>query len=502
MLSVLLLQLVRRIALPYPTVLAAAGVAIALLPGTPTIAIEPATSLMVFVAPALLDAAYDFPLDTARRFWWPLLILAVAGVLLTAAAVAVLGHLAAGLPMAAAVALGAIVAPPDAAAATAVLRRVSIPRNSEAVLKGESLFNDATALLLFGGALAVQEHGGLGAGEAVRLVLAVPGGVLFGIVCARLWVVLSRRLSGTLGGVLMQFVGTMLVWDAAQRLQLSAVLALVAYAMTLARGPTQNSQPHVRVHSYAVWATVVFVLNVLAFLLMGMQARGILDRFPPARLHGALWFAGAVVGCVIAVRVLVAQGSVQLRNRLRRRAGLPIAATAAQGMLVGWCGMRGLVTLAAAFALPADFPERDLITLSAFAVVLATLVIQGATLVPLVRLLGIGRDLDPDAELGAARASLAEAVLERLDGETGEEATQIGHPYRLARDRHLGVIDDEPARRLRSLGQEAIGVARQRLEQLRAEHAIGADSYDTLLSELDWRELSLLPDAERRIEEA
>ena len=147
--AIALLQVSRRLSLPYPAMLALAGVVVALIPGTPTIQLDPQLALALFIAPALVDAAFDFPLGAAIRLWAPLLALAVVAVLVSTGVVAVIGVWFAGLPIAAAVALGAIVSPPDAAAATATLRSVSVPRSTDAVLKGESLFNDATALLLF-----------------------------------------------------------------------------------------------------------------------------------------------------------------------------------------------------------------------------------------------------------------------------------------------------------------------------------------------------------------
>ena len=184
--AIALLQVARRLSLPYPAMLAGAGVIVALIPGGPSIPIEPSTYLVLFITPALVDAAYDFPPGATRRFFGPLIAFAVVAVILTTAVVAWMSSLFLGLPLAAGVALGAIVSPPDAAAATAVLRNFSLPRNVDAVLKGESLFNDATALLLFGGALILLSSGGLRLGVGLRLGFAVPGGVLLGIACAYL----------------------------------------------------------------------------------------------------------------------------------------------------------------------------------------------------------------------------------------------------------------------------------------------------------------------------
>ena len=276
--------------------LAAAGVGLALIPGVPQIALEPETALALFIAPALVDAAFDFPAGAARSLWQPLFALAVFAVVLSAVAVAGLGVALAGLPLYAALALGAIVAPPDAAAATAVLGGVNMPTRVVAVLKGESLLNDASALLIFAAATSVHHHGGGDAAFALRVAIAVPGGVLLGI----LFALFFRRfvvpfVAGTLGGNLLEFVGTFGVWIIAERLELSAVLCLVAFAMTIARGAGLTTRARSRIHSFAVWDTAVFLLNVLAFLLMGLQARSIVGGMSPERLREAALFALAVI---------------------------------------------------------------------------------------------------------------------------------------------------------------------------------------------------------------
>ncbi|MCQ8239708.1 cation:proton antiporter [Rhizosaccharibacter radicis] len=493
-----LLQLSRRLLIPYPAMLAAAGMLVALVPGAPAITIEPGTALALFVAPALLDAAFDFPVNIARRFWQPLVVLAGVAVLCTTACVAFLGWWVAGLPVAAAMVLGAIVAPPDAVAATAVTGTVSIPKNTLFVIKGESLFNDAVALLLFGAALAVQEHGGLDAMVTGRLLAAAPAAVLLGILLARLARLTTPLVSGTLGGNVLQFVSTCLVWVIADRLGVSAVLCVVAYAMTLARTQGGASSPRMRVHSYAVWATVVFLLNVLAFLLMGMQARTIVARMQTIGLDDAARFAGLVVGAVVVVRFVVVMISNRLAARFPVYRGNAEPPTLRQGVLVGWCGMRGLVTLATAFALPADFPKRDLVTLTAFAVVMATLVIQGLTLRPLIRLLRLDRNEEMARELAMARFKLNKAGMMHLDGHDGPEAALLRAGYAM-RLEETG--SDGAEERHRALGLSAIAVERAKLEMMRVRHELDAPTYDTLVEELDWRELSLLPEAERRIEE-
>ncbi|MEG3176399.1 cation:proton antiporter [Sphingomonas sp. RB3P16] len=487
------LQVSRRLRLPYPAMLALGGVVVAFIPGAPTIAIDPGTALALFIAPVLLDAAFDFPLGAAQKLWRPLAILAVGAILVTTAAVTWIGVAFVGLPLAAAVALGAIVAPPDAAAATAVLGTVSLPKRTIAVLKGESLFNDATALLLFGAALAVQASGGFGTGVALQLALAAPGGLVFGIAAALVTRWLGRFVAETLGGNILQFVNAFAVWIIAERLHLSPVLAVVGCAMTLARSGDGGS-PRMRVHSFAAWATVVFLLNVLAFLLMGMQARLIVGRMTTVHLWDSLAVAGWVIVAVIVSRIALVMTWNLLAARFAPVRGDLAPPSVGQGVFVAWCGMRGLLTLATAFALPATFPQRDTVVLTAFAVVLATLILQGMTLRPLIHWLGLDRIDDPEQEVAEARDELAQAATAALAQIDGEEAAHIRYAY---------ALQDSPAgARYRDAGLAAVAAERAELEALRDAHRLSDESYYRLQEEIDWRELALLPEGERRIEES
>lgn len=497
--AIVLLQVARRLALPYPSMLALAGIGVALLPGAPHFPIDPRTALPLFIAPALMDAAFDFPLTTAKRFWVPLVTFAVGGVVITALLVAWAGWAFAGLPFAAALVLGAIVAPPDAAAATAILSSMSIPRSTDAILRGESLFNDAAALLLFGAALGAQTAGGLTAAQLGGIALAAPGGVLFGVLVGWLNAPLSRRITGALDSNLYQFVNTFLVWIVAEHLHLSPVLAVVAMAMTVASRRSAPTSPRLRVQSYAVWGAVVFVLNVLAFLLMGLQARRIVGGMSGAHLREALAFAALVIGIVVVTRLVVAL----LFNRgvawYRRLRGREQPASWRQALLGGWCGMRGLVTLATAFILPADFPRRDIVVLAAFAVVIATLVLQGLTLAPVIRLLRLDQRATSAQELQSVRRGLAQAALQRLADEQGDECQRLLALYRIESD-----ALDEPARgdafaRHCELSLAALAAQRDTLERCRLEFQLSDDDYNFLLEQLDWRELTVLPPETTRI---
>jgi NhaP-type Na+/H+ or K+/H+ antiporter len=257
---------------------------------------------------------------------------------------------------------------------------------------------------------------------ALHFTLAAPGRVILGIVAAPVSRPLSAFVSGTLGGNLLQFVQTFLLWIIAEYLGLSAVLMIVTFAMTLASNTEARSLARMRVQSYAVWSAVVFVLNVLALMLMGMQVRTIAGEMALDHLGEALLILLVVVVIVIVTRLIICVGFNRVYAFAARRRGLPQAASIRQGGLSGWCGMRGLVTLATTFALPADFPQRDMVVLAAFSVVLATLVVQGLTLSPVIRLLGLDRRAQGAGELRTIRHQIVAAGLASVEGRGGPEA--------------------------------------------------------------------------------
>jgi CPA1 family monovalent cation:H+ antiporter len=496
--AVVLSALARRLNVPYPTFLALGGMALAFVPSGPRWMLEPDLALALFVAPVLLDAAFDTSLRDLRNNWLPVSTLVLVAVGLTTASVAVLARwLVPDMPWAAAVALGAIVAPPDAAAATAILRQVNLPYRLLKILEGESLLNDASALLIYRVAVGVAvAHHFTWTAFAPSLGLALVGSLLAGYLCARLWQPLTQRITEAPSAIIVQFAGAFTIWIVAEHLGLSGILTIVVYAITLARTSPEQMPAQLRVPTYAVWETAVFVLNVLAFVLIGLQLRPIWERLDdPVRWKYCL-VAAAVLGIVILTRIVwVMFYGVVLRFVIARglfRTKPPMTApTVRGGIVVSWCGMRGIVTLAAAFALPENFPYRDLMLLTAFTVVLGSLVIQGLTLRPLIMALRL-KDEDPvRSEVAHGRAVAYRAALEEIDGDPSEEAELLRLEYRallLRAGEDGGVASGElPADPLR---RRAIRAARQSILNLRESEAIGDDAFHRLEEELDWAEMS------------
>ncbi|MEP7243563.1 MAG: sodium:proton antiporter [Gammaproteobacteria bacterium] len=494
----LLTLLADRFAVPYPALLALAGAGIALIPGTPQITLDPELALALFVAPVLLDAAFDASPRDLRHNFISVTVLAIVVVGLTIAAVAIVARsLVPTMPWAAALALGAIVAPPDASAATTVLRKLRPPHRLMVILEGESLFNDASALLAYRIAVAAAMTGAFSGWTLLpMLLLTCGGGVVAGILIARTFMWITARITDLTVSIVLQFIGTFAVWIFAERIGVSAIITVVSFAMTLARVAGGRVGGRERISSYAVWEVVVFVLNVLAFVLIGLQLRGIAGR-----IHGAEWqtyllCGGAVCLAVILVRIAwVMPYTALMRWKIRRfgtRSNRPmILPTVGSGILVSWCGMRGIVTLAAALALPdgggeGAFPHRDLIVFCAFCVVLVTLVLQGMTLGPLLRWLGLRDDGSVERELNLARVESARAALKSLENQLPEDAAELlrrEYKARIRPETH------EPAD-LAALQRRAVRAQREALMDMRAREVIGDDAFHAAEAEIDLLDLT------------
>jgi len=493
-----LAAIARRISTPYPALVAVAGAGLALVPRVPTVMLDPELALALFVAPVLLDAAFDASPRDLRANWRPVTSLALGAVALTIAVVALVARaLVPDMPWAAAIALGAIVAPPDAAAATTVLKQLRPPHRLLVILEGESLFNDASALLVYRVAVGAAVTGFVSGWRVVPLVLFVTiGSVILGLVLARVMMASTAHINDVATAVIVQFCGTFAVWMLAERLHLSGILTMVVFAMAVSRRAAEVIPARMRLPSYAVWEVAVFVLNVLAFILVGLQLRQIVTRLERAARIEYAWVAAAV--CAAAI--------------LARLAWVMIAATKGAGlsaraaMLVGWCGMRGTVTLAAALALPVRFPHRDLILVTAFGVVLGTLVLQGMTLRPLLNLLRLEDDGEVEREVRLARVETLRAALEAIEECPGAEtADLVRRRYEVLLRRADAELADDPAsaesaeatglsRALESdaeVVRTATAAERQRLNAMRADGTIGDAAFQKIEQELDWAELDL-----------
>lgn len=501
----------QKIGIPYPILLVVGGLALGLVPGLPSITLDPDLVFLVFLPPILWAAAYFTSLRDFRQNLRPILLLAVGLVLATTGAIAMVAYaLLPGIGWAAAVALGAIVSPPDAVSATAIGKRLRIPRRVVTILEGESLVNDATALVLYRVAVGVAVSGVFVPAEGlVNFVFAAVAGVGVGIGVGFLtrW-----ALSVTEDGfvhIVITLLAPYVAWVAGESVHASAVLACVAGGMHVRRHFSGAVAPSTRLQARAVWDVLIFLLNGIIFILIGLELGPLRDAVPAGRLGPVLW-AGAVVSvAAIVVRLvwvpLAAVIPRCLSAEVRTRDPLPPWPNI---FLVSWTGMRGIVTLAAALALPvttgsgAPFPFRAEIILISFTVILATLVLQGLSLPPLIRLLHLEEEQGLEQEERLAREHAATAALDRLDQLTREdwvsteqvERVRLRYSKRLERFARSGVEQEDAAgstETFQRLQREALTAERVALVGLRNDGTISDEVLHRLGQELDIAALHL-----------
>lgn len=493
--------LARRLRLPYAVMLIFGGMALAFIPGLPHVELDPQIALAFFLPPLLQASAYRTDWAAFRGNIRAILQLAVGAVLFTALCVAVVARLLVpDLPWGAAIALGAIVAPPDAVAAAAVLQRLRVPRRIVVILEGESLINDASALVLYRFAVAAVGAGSVVLSEAGLVFAAVAlGGALVGWVLGRAMVWAITRLADTTLETLVPFLGCFAAFLAAEAMHVSGVIAVVVAGSVLGRARHRFSA-RTRAESRAVWEFIEFVLTSLIFILIGLTLNGILDRLAGRDGWHLAAIALAISATLIVSRFVWVFPTAWLPRQIpavRRNDPMP---TAGQLVVFSWAGMRGVVSLAAALALPAAFPERDLIVFLAFCAILATLVVQGTTLGWVIRKLGVEERKRPGMHPAEARARHVVArimhdEIERLaaDELSGSIARDILPEY-LDNTRLLagatGATAVERQTRLQ-LRLTALRKGRVGLLEHRAEDGLPEEIFAELEQELDLEEIRL-----------
>jgi len=501
--AVIVAALARRVGAPYPVFLALGGALLAFLPGAPSFTVPPELALALFIAPVLLDAAYDASPRDLKDNWAPITSLVVFAVVLTTAAVALVARiLLPEMPWAPAIALGAVVAPPDAAAATAVLRQLRPPHRILTILEGESLLNDASALLIYRLTVgAVAANGFSIRAVAPTFMLAVVGSLVAGPALGWLFLRLIDRVQHVPTAIILQFVSTFGVWMLADRVGLSGVLTMVCFAIAVARTSPERTPARIRIPTYAVWETVVFVLNILAFIFIGLQIRPILESLEATDRGRYVVVSVAVLLTVMVVRLAWHMSfNTVVRWRHRRRGFHPprpmLRPTIGSGLIISWAGMRGIVSLAAAMALPSVFPYRDLIVLTAFSVVLGTLAIQGLTLKPLLRALDLHDDDPIGRELSAARERALRAGLATFEHDRSSVADAVREEFttRLVPGPREGGGAGGSA--YAEIHRAALQAARQAVLAMRANDEIGDDAFHLMEEELDWLEMAVRSEPE------
>jgi monovalent cation/hydrogen antiporter len=508
MLMAALVVIAKKLELPYPVMLVIGGLAVSFIPHLPEVKLDP-NFVFYFFLPALL---YPTALFTSwrdfRRNLRAILLLAIGLVLTTMVVVAWVVHLLIpSLPWAAAFALGAIVSPPDAIAATAVIRRLSVPHRIQAILESESLVNDATALVALQFAIAAMMTGTFSLGDAsLRFILVGAGGIGFGLLVGFLMRAVQRRLDDPPVQITVSLLTPFLAYLPAERLHVSGVLAAVAAGMYLGWHSPVIVKARYRLQAFAFWEMIGFLLNGFIFIAIGLQLPGILRAMSGESL-GALIRDGLLISAaVVLARIAWVIPGVYLprllSKKIRKREPEPRWQNVA---LVGWAGMRGVISLAAAFALPFTFPGRNYILFLTFCVILVTLVGQGLTLPFLIRRLGIKDDGVTDEEERSARLAANKAAIEFIEnastrnGATPEILQRLRAEYddRIAQLCRCATESENPSGgvatpQYQQLQQQALSTERDTIIQLRNKHIINDEALRRIQRDLDLAEVRLL----------
>jgi CPA1 family monovalent cation:H+ antiporter len=508
-----LVVVAQKIELPYPVVLVLAGLALSFIPHLPEVKLNPDVVFYFFLPPLLYPAALFTSWRDFRRNLRPILWLAIGLVLTTMTGVAWVAHsLIPSIPWAAAFALGAIVSPPDAVAATSVIKRLPVPHRIRVVLEGESLVNDATALVALQFAVVALMTGTFSLGQATaRFVIVALGGIALGLLIGFIARWVQRHLDDPPVQITISLLTPLAAYLLAERLHVSGVLAVVTAGIYLGwHGPIIVGS-RFRLQAYAVWEMVVFLLNGFIFITIGLQLPGILRELRGESLTALIDDAVLVSGAAVLVRIgwvfVATYLPRSLSKRLRERDPHPDWRNVA---VLAWAGMRGVISLAAAFALPFvlpngnPFPGRNYILFFTFCVILVTLVFQGLTLPILIRKLRIKDDGSADEEERKARVEANKAALslvESLANNSDFSADAVSRLRAEYDDRleqlELCAQSDEncgggvATPQYQRLQQEALNAERQTIIRLRNQHVINDDALRRIQRDLDLAEARL-----------
>jgi len=492
----------RTINVPYPIVMVIGGVLLGLVPGLPDVELDPDLVLLVFLPPLLYTGAFFSNLRDLRENLRAISLLSIGLVIATVVVVAVVAHeFIDDLSWPVCFVLGSIVGPTDPVAATAIMRRLGAPRRLVSVIEGESLLNDATALVAYKIALAAV------GGAAFSLLDAswdflwkASGGIAVGLAVGYVIAEVRKRLDDPL---IENTIGLMTAYAAyvpAEELQLSAVLAAVTAGCYVGWRSPEIAGAETRLQGFGMWELLQFLLNALLFILIGLELSTIVDALDEFTAGQLLGYGALVSLAVIATRMVWQFTVVYLLRAIDRRESVRARRAPWQWRFVsGWSGMRGAVSLAAALALTTDFPQRDLIVFLTFAVIFTTLVLQGLTLPWVISVLGVHDDGREDSEEVKGRLMAAKAALARIDELEGEEWTRdetierMRAMYRYRKRRfaiRAGLVEDEEGIEDRStayqtLVREVLEAQRREIVRLRNAGEISNDVMHRLERELD-----------------
>jgi CPA1 family monovalent cation:H+ antiporter len=503
---VVLTPVADRVGVPQPILLVLYGLVLGVLPGVEVPETPPHLILPIVLPPLLFAATQSISGRELRQAVRPILGLAVGLTVLTIAAVAVLTH-ALGLPWGVAVALGAIVAPPDPVAASAVASRLRLPQRLVTILEGEGQFNDATALVTYQLALAAVVAGSITVGQVgLALVVAVAGGTAIGAAGGLAARYALRHLHEPAAETTVTVATPFALYLAADRIGASGVLAVLVAGLMLRSTSSREMSSAGWLLGRSVWQYVEFAVSGVVFASLGLELVAVLGHARVLHDTGTLLIAGVVIAALVAVRAACMALSTALAGRRARRTGSATPYGWRESVVASWSGMRGVVTVATALALPvtvrggAGFPDRQRVVLVSLLVVLATLVVQGLTLAPLIRVLGVATAVDMRADVRRLHRVAAEAALERIrdaDGVSDEVRKAVLRQYesRLGyRQDVLDLVDGDTggmraAKDLRRLLARATEAERDAVLQARRRGEVSSAAADDVLFDVESRAL-------------
>ena len=512
--AALLNSIANWLKVPYPIPLVIGGLAIGLIPGMPDIELDPDLVLLVFLPPLLYSSAFFYDLRTLRNDARVIALNSIGLTLATAAAVGVVAHEVMDLPWAVSFALGAIVSPTDPAAATAIMRRVGAPRRLVNILEGESLINDAAALVTFKVAVAAAIGEGVSTSHTLlQFAGDAAGGIAIGFVIGQAIAEIRKRVNDVNTELTISLFSAYGAFVPADQLGVSGVLAVVTCGLVLGFRAPEIASPESRMQGYAMWSILTFLLNATLFILIGLQLPAIVDGLSGEPAGQVVGYAALIIAVVIAMRFIYGNVITAIIRTLDRRPSQLARRSSWQMRVAGaWSGMRGAVSLAAALSLPLTtnsgdpFPGRDLIQFITFSLILVTVVGQGLTLPWLIRRLGLVEDgADEQNEELKARLVIARAALDRVDELEEEEWTRdetlerVRALYQFRKRRfaaQAGKIDGADGIEERSLAyqrlmHEIYASQRAALVELRNNRRISVDVMRRVERELDLEESRL-----------
>ena len=500
----------RRIRVPYPILLTIGGVILALIPGLPEIHLEPELVFSLFLPPLIYPAAVYTSWRDFRANVRPILLMATVLVLITMAATAGVFHSLTGLPLAVAFVFGALISPPDAVAALSITQNLRVPRKIIVILEGESLVNDATSFISFRFAVAAAMTGSFSLGQAsLQFLFVATGGVCVGLAVGWLATQVQKRLDDPPVQTMLSLLTPYIAYFSGERLHVSGILAVVIAGMYYGWRVPQILRGRMRLQAVPVWEMVLFILNGILFMLIGLELPQVIHAMPAGSAFLIAKLAVLVLLVIVLVRFVWMFAATYLprffSRTLRRKNRIPWQQTA----LIAWTGMRGADSLAGALAIPfllpngEPFPGRNLILLLTFCVIFGTLVLQGLTIAPLVQRLGIEDDHATEKEERLARLKANEAALAHVD-ET--EALHRANPKTIERlrseyvDRIQQLRSEGPpektirrlfSRDFEDLAREALETERDTVINLRNEEVINDQALRRIQRDIDLAEARL-----------